>query len=135
MCMHAKLLQLYPTLYNLMDCSLPACSVHRILQTRILEWVAMRFSRRSSLHREWTFVSCGSFIARIFFSNEPPEKPPFYHSPPPPKKKIILETQNGIFDFSLTGILTIIWFDNNRNTWIWFWVCSLKECSLILPAF
>ena len=28
-----------------MDCSLPGSSVHRILQARILEWVAIPFSR------------------------------------------------------------------------------------------
>ena len=28
-----------------MDCSLPGFSVHRILQARILEWVAVSFSR------------------------------------------------------------------------------------------
>ena len=32
----------------LMDCSLPGSSVHGILQTRILEWVAISFSRGSS---------------------------------------------------------------------------------------
>ena len=32
-----------------MDCSLPGSSVHRILQARILEWVAMPSSRGSSL--------------------------------------------------------------------------------------
>ena len=31
-----------------MDCSLPGSSVHGILQARILEWVAMSSSRRSS---------------------------------------------------------------------------------------
>ena len=36
--MHAKLLQSCPTLCNPMDCSLPASSVHEILQARILEW-------------------------------------------------------------------------------------------------
>ena len=30
---------------NPMDCSLPGSSVHRIFQTRILEWVAMFSSR------------------------------------------------------------------------------------------
>ena len=30
-----------------MDCSLPGSSVHEILQSRILEWVAISFSRRS----------------------------------------------------------------------------------------
>ena len=37
-----------PTLCDLMDYSLPGSSVHRILQARILEWVAMSFSRGSS---------------------------------------------------------------------------------------
>ena len=31
-----------------MDCSLPDSSVHGILQARILEWVAIPFSRESS---------------------------------------------------------------------------------------
>ena len=57
--MCAKLLQSHPTvllqshptvlyyckeshpLYNRMDCSPPGSSIHGILQTRILEWVAM----------------------------------------------------------------------------------------------
>ena len=41
----AKLLQLCPTLCNPMGCSQPGSSVHGILQTRMLEWVAMPFSR------------------------------------------------------------------------------------------
>jgi len=35
-----KLLQLWPTLYDLMDCSPPGSSAHGILQARILEWTA-----------------------------------------------------------------------------------------------
>ena len=34
-----------PTLCNPVDCSLPGSSVHGILQARILEWVAISFSR------------------------------------------------------------------------------------------
>ena len=37
--------QLCLTLCDLMDCSLPGSSVRGILQTRILEWVAISFSR------------------------------------------------------------------------------------------
>ena len=33
------------TLCDLMDCSSPGSSVHEILQARILEWVAISFSR------------------------------------------------------------------------------------------
>ena len=36
------------TLCDAMDCSLPGFSVHGILQARILEWVAISFSRGSS---------------------------------------------------------------------------------------
>ena len=40
------------TLGGLMDCSLPGSSVQGILQARILEWVAISFSRGSSQPRE-----------------------------------------------------------------------------------
>ena len=54
------------TLCDPMDCSLPCSSVRGILQARILEWVAISFSRRSSQPRDETRVSC---IAGIFFSS------------------------------------------------------------------
>ena len=41
-----------------MDHSPPGSSVHRILQARILEWVAIPFSRGSSWPRDRTQVSC-----------------------------------------------------------------------------
>ena len=53
-----------PTLSNSMDCSLPVSSVCGILQARILEWIAISFSRGSSWSRDWTRVSC---IAGRFF--------------------------------------------------------------------
>ena len=45
------------TLYNPMGCSLPGASTHGIFQARILEWVALSFSRGSSRPRDWTWVS------------------------------------------------------------------------------
>ena len=45
------------TLCDPVDCSLPGFSVHGILQARVLEWVAISFSRGSSQHRDWTQVS------------------------------------------------------------------------------
>ena len=44
--------QLYPTFCDPMDCSPPGSSVHRVLQTRTLEWVAITSSGRSSQPRE-----------------------------------------------------------------------------------
>ena len=38
-----KVTQLYPTLCDPTDCSLPGSSVNGILQARILEWVAIPF--------------------------------------------------------------------------------------------
>ena len=45
-------------LCNTVDCSPPGSSVHGIFQARILEWVAMLFSRGSSQPRDGTLVSC-----------------------------------------------------------------------------
>ena len=41
-----------------MDCSLPGSSVHGIIQTTILEWAAISFSRGSSWPRDGTCFSC-----------------------------------------------------------------------------
>ena len=46
------------TLCNPLDCSLPGSSIHGIFQARLLEWIAISFSRRSSQPRDWTQVSC-----------------------------------------------------------------------------
>ena len=55
-----------PTLCDPMDCNPPGSSVYEILQARILEWVAIPFSRGSSQPRDWTQVSC---TAGRFFTN------------------------------------------------------------------
>ena len=82
--------QSYLTLCDPMDCSPLDSFVHGILQARILERVAISFSRVSSWPRNWTEVSC---IAGKFFTiwatwgalSEPPGKPsnlihPYYKS-------------------------------------------------------
>ena len=50
---------------NPMNCSLPVSSFHGIIQERILEWITITFSRGSSWHRDWTWVShiAGQFFA------------------------------------------------------------------------
>ena len=53
-----------PTLYNLMDCSLPGSSVHETVQARILEWAAISHSTESSRPRDRTWVSCVSCTGR-----------------------------------------------------------------------
>ena len=55
-CLHAKLLQLCPTLCNTMNCSMLGSSIHRILLARILERVDIPFSTGSSRPRDQTWV-------------------------------------------------------------------------------
>ena len=47
-----KVAQLCPTLCDPMDCSPTESSVRGILQARILEWIAIPFSRGSSRLRD-----------------------------------------------------------------------------------
>ena len=47
-----------PTFCDPMDYSQPGSSAHGIFQARIMEWVAILFSRGSSLTRDWTQVFC-----------------------------------------------------------------------------
>ena len=54
-----------PILCDPMHCSPPGSSVHGILQVRILEWVTIPFSMRSSRPRDGTQVSR---IAGRFFT-------------------------------------------------------------------
>ena len=62
----AKLLQLCPTLCDPMDCSLPGCSVHGILQARILERVAISFSRGLSWHPGSVYIAKDILVASCF---------------------------------------------------------------------
>ena len=85
--MYVQSLQLCPTLCDFMDSSLPGSSVHGILQARILEWVAIAFSRGSSQPRSPTLqvvslpveqqgkskntgVGSLSLLQRIFLTHE-----------------------------------------------------------------
>ena len=54
-----------PTLCDPMDCSLPGSPLHGILQARVLKWVSVPSSRRSSQPKDQTWISC---IAGGFFT-------------------------------------------------------------------
>ena len=55
----------WPTLCDPTDCGPPGSSVHGLLQTRTLEWVAISFFRGPSRPRDRTRVSC---VASRFFT-------------------------------------------------------------------
>ena len=64
--------QLCPALCNTMECSRAGSSVHGIFQAKILEEVAISYSRGSSWPRAQTCISC---IGDGFFTTELPGKP------------------------------------------------------------
>ena len=66
--------QLYPTLWDPMDCSLPGSSIHGILQARTLEWVAIPFSKGSSQSRDQTRSPA---LQADSLPSKPREKPEF----------------------------------------------------------
>ena len=57
-----------PPLWDPMDCSPPASSVYGILQVRVLEWVAIPFSRGSSQTRGVILIYSFRFIC-LFHDN------------------------------------------------------------------
>ena len=70
-CVHTKLLHLCPTLCDPMDGSPPGSSAHRILQARILEWVAILFSKDIPD----LSIEPGSPVLQVeFLPSEPPGK-------------------------------------------------------------
>ena len=70
--------QLCLTLWDPMDCSLPHSSIHGIFQARVLEWVAISFSKGSSQPRDRTWVS--HIIGRRFIIWATREVHSFPHS-------------------------------------------------------
>ena len=65
--------QLCPTLCDPINCSPPSSSVGRILQARILEWVAIPFSRGSSQSRNQTpgLLHCRQILHCLSFQGSP----------------------------------------------------------------
>ena len=52
----SEIAQSCPTLSNPMDCSPPGSSVHGIFQARVLEWVAIAFSRWWLQRHKWNHI-------------------------------------------------------------------------------
>ena len=82
--------QLCLTLCNRMDCSLSGSTVHGILQARILEWIAIPFSRGSSWPRDlfifnWritTLQYCVGFCHTSWISHRYTYDPSLLNLPP-----------------------------------------------------
>jgi len=71
----SEVTQLCLTLCDPTDCRLPGFSIYGIFQARVLEWVAISFSRGFSLHRDQTQVShiegrCFFHLSQEVFAND-----------------------------------------------------------------
>ena len=69
----SEVAQSCPTLCNPMDCSLPGSSVHGIFQAKILEWVAIVFSKWQSAAVAKSCQSCPTLCDPI--DGSPPGSP------------------------------------------------------------
>ena len=58
-----------------MDCNPPDSSVHGIVQTRLLEWVAISSLKESSWPRDWTIPSVSPALQEDSLPSEPSGKP------------------------------------------------------------
>ena len=86
----SEVAQSCPTLCDPIDYSLPRSSIHGISQARILEWVAIPFSRGSSWLRDQTRVSCSGSrfrdqtVSPCFLQWQPDSLPLAPPGTPPP---------------------------------------------------
>ena len=121
--------KLCPTLCDPMDCVPPGSSVHGISQARILERVAIFFSRRSSWPRDRNHISC---IAGRFFTVEPPGKPFYkalgYISSWPQSQEIMLQKQVCAF----REICSDHYFKGKLETTIQIFCATKLEISVYL---
>ena len=94
--MYPQSLQSCPTVCNPINCSPPGSSVYGILQVRILQWITISSSRRSSQPRDQTQAS---HIAGRLFTAEPLRKPKITIYPSNPTSgQICKRIQSGILE-------------------------------------
>ena len=82
--------QSYLTLCSSVDCSPSGSSVLGVFQSRILEWVAISFSRGSSRPRDWAQVSCISRWNLYFWPVRVQFKKEYNNIQAPPKHPRVL---------------------------------------------
>ena len=119
--------QLCLTLWDPTDCSPPGSSVHGILQARILEWVAIPFSRGSSQPRDRTQVSliAGGFFT-IWVIREAHVKPMVLLFATFPLENRTLPTGGRLSSKFPTPSLAVLWAPNAPH---WVMGAPVKEPS------
>ena len=121
------------SLCNPRDCSLPGSSVHGNSPARILEWVAVPFSRGSSWSSNQTRVSC---IAGGFFTSWATREAPFTH--------YLFLNVGQSYSFSVMLLiemrsnLIILWdllIEQEGNIKYWYFSSSLSKLRLYVGSF
>ena len=102
--------KLYPTFCISMDCSLSGSSVHGILQARVLEWVAISFSKGLSQPRDRTWVS---YTTGRFFTNWATREAtlpsnPSLSSQPSRTSQFDLDASPGSVAWTIVGLLIVL---------------------------
>ena len=118
-----------------MDYYSPGPSVHKILQTTILEWVTISFSRGSSQPRNGTQISC--IAGRVFFfffflqADSLPSEPP---------GKLITGFEERKLTVMLWATYREVWGSLGAESGLWPTAskktlpCSYNDMELNLPA-
>ena len=110
----SEVAQSCPTLSNTMDCSLPASSIHEIVQARVLEWVAIAFS-----------ANCANL--HLFFCSIYKKDVLLTHSTISPQKKC--HTLNNLLHM-FVSLCICVWFIKKvifKRTRIWLHITGLIQ--------
>ena len=103
----SEVTQSCPTLCDPMDCSLSDSSVHGIFQARVLEWIAISFSRGIFPTQESNpgLLHCGQTL----LPSEPPGKPLWHHTNPPSRLIPSRSTAPSASEAALSGRRLLLW--------------------------
>ena len=120
-----------------MDCSPPGSSIHGILQARILEWVALSFSRGSSQPRGRTQVFC---IASRCFNLWATREAHLIHPKNPQSFSCLISSSFYKISFGALGwqnqrtCNSVIWIESSAfpichgKTWLVYWETRIPRC-------
>ena len=117
-----------------MDCSLPGCSSHGNYPARVLEWVAMPFSRESSQTRDRTQLSCiaGGFFT-IWATREALFINPLSHSNPR-GIQILVHCRCSNLRFRQMNDMARNWSSGDSHSGLSGNIAMLLTSALVLPG-
>ena len=116
---------LQPTLCNSMDCSLWGSSIHEIFQARVLERVAISFSRASFLPRYQTWVS-GIASRRFYCLSHQGSSRIYFHTN---LKILCFNSEKNVID-NLIGVPLNLWITLGSMAILAILILLIQEHSI-----